>query len=62
MRRDRVHPTINLREVDPACALDHVIGAARAVEQRYLLSSSFGFGGQNASIVIRNGRDAHAAR
>lgn len=62
MRRGRVHPTINLREVDPACALDHVIGAARAVEQRYLLSSSFGFGGQNASIVIRNGRDAHAAR
>jgi 3-oxoacyl-[acyl-carrier-protein] synthase II len=62
MRRDRVHPTINLREVDPACALHHVIGAARAVEQRYLLSSSFGFGGQNASIVIRNGEDAHAAR
>ena len=61
MARDRVHPTINLREADPLCDLDYVAEGARPVEQRYLLSSSFGFGGQNASIVIRNGRDALAA-
>jgi 3-oxoacyl-[acyl-carrier-protein] synthase II len=61
MQRDRVHPTINLREPDPLCDLDYVPGEARAVVQRYLLSSSFGFGGHNASIVIRNGRDALAA-
>ncbi|MFO0758648.1 MAG: beta-ketoacyl-[acyl-carrier-protein] synthase family protein [Byssovorax sp.] len=62
MTEDMVHPTINLHEPDPACDLDYVPGKARPRAQRYVLSSSFGFGGQNASIVIRNGRDALAAR
>ena len=52
-----VHPTINLDEPDPACDLDYVPHVARKHPQRVVLSNSFGFGGQNAAIVIRN---AHA--
>jgi len=45
-------PTINLDEVDPACALDHVIGAARRASPARVLSNSFGFGGTNATLVL----------
>lgn len=53
MKADTVHPTINLEDPDPACDLDYVPGHARRHPQRVVLSNSFGFGGQNASIVIR---------
>ena len=52
-----LHPTINLDEPDPACDLDYVPKQARRQEQRYVLSNSFGFGGQNAALLLRNGRD-----
>jgi 3-oxoacyl-[acyl-carrier-protein] synthase II len=46
-------PTVNLDELDPACAgLDHVGNAGRAASPRLVLSNSFGFGGHNASLVI----------
>ena len=48
-----VHPTINLDEPDPACDLDYVPHKARAHRQRYALSNSFGFGGQNAALLLR---------
>lgn len=54
MRRGAVHPTINLREPDPACDLDFVANEARLVEQRHVISSSYGFGGHNAAIVLRH--------
>ena len=47
-----VPPTCNLVEPDPDCALDHVIGAARAIEPAPVLSSSFGMGGQNATVIF----------
>ena len=53
MNQGWVHPTINLDEPDAACDLDYVPHTARRHEQEYVLSSSFAFGGQNASIVIR---------
>jgi 3-oxoacyl-[acyl-carrier-protein] synthase II len=59
MQAGMVHPTINLDEPDPACDLDYVPHAARPHEQGYVLSNSFGFGGQNASILLRNGRNVH---
>jgi 3-oxoacyl-[acyl-carrier-protein] synthase II len=59
MQAGMVHPTINLDEPDPACDLDYVPHTARPHEQRYVLSNSFGFGGQNAAILLRNGRDIH---
>jgi 3-oxoacyl-[acyl-carrier-protein] synthase II len=57
MEAGMVHPTINLDDPDPACDLDYVPHTARPHEQRYVLSNSFGFGGQNASILLRNGRN-----
>ncbi len=47
------HPTLNLENPDPACDLDYVPQKARRHRQRHVLSNSFGFGGQNASIVIK---------
>ncbi len=55
MRRGFVHPTINLAHPDPECDLDYVSEGARRREQRYVLSSSYGFGGHNAAIVIEAG-------
>ncbi|RMH62934.1 MAG: beta-ketoacyl-[acyl-carrier-protein] synthase II [Zetaproteobacteria bacterium] len=48
-----VPPTINLDEPDPACDLDYVPHKARRCEVRVAVSNSFGFGGTNASIVVR---------
>jgi len=48
-----VPPTINLETPDPQCDLDYVPNAARKAKVRTVLSNSFGFGGQNASLVIR---------
>jgi len=46
-------PTINLEEPDPQCDLDYVPKEAREVRVKTAMSNSFGFGGQNASIVMR---------
>ena len=47
-----LHPTINLEDPDPLCDLDYVANHKRAVEQRVVLSCSYGFGGMNAAIVL----------
>ena len=52
LNRGVVPPTINLRNPDPACDLDYVEDGARAFQGRTVLSNSFGFGGQNASLVL----------
>jgi 3-oxoacyl-[acyl-carrier-protein] synthase II len=46
-------PTINYDEPDPECDLDHVVGTSRPARVEYVLSSSFGFGGNNAVLAAR---------
>jgi 3-oxoacyl-[acyl-carrier-protein] synthase II len=53
--RDSVMPVnANLRELDPACDLNLVRDQARAGRIRVAISNSFGFGGSNSCVVLRN--------
>ena len=54
IRDDVVPPTINLEDPDPECDLDYVPRTARELKVRTVLSNSFGFGGQNATLVARD--------
>jgi 3-oxoacyl-[acyl-carrier-protein] synthase II len=48
-----IHPTINYETPDPECDLDYVPNVARRADVRVVLKNSFGFGGQNACLVLR---------
>ena len=54
--RGIVPATINLDEPDPECDLDYVADGPREVSLDVALSNSFGFGGQNACLVLRRPR------
>ncbi|TWT88944.1 3-oxoacyl-[acyl-carrier-protein] synthase 2 [Pseudobythopirellula maris] len=51
MRHNIAPPTINYEEADPDCDLDYVPNEARQVECKTVASNSFGFGGQNITLV-----------
>ena len=48
-------PTINLQEIDPECAHLDVVGegVGRPAEVRVVMNNSFGFGGQNAALILK---------
>jgi 3-oxoacyl-[acyl-carrier-protein] synthase II len=48
-----IPPTINQTQRDPACDLDYVPNTAREMPVKIAVSTSFGFGGQNAALVMR---------
>jgi len=53
IRDDMLPPTINYETPDPECDLDYLPNEARAAPCNIALSNSFGFGGQNITLVVR---------
>jgi 3-oxoacyl-[acyl-carrier-protein] synthase II len=51
-------PTINYQTPDPECDLDYIPNAARASRCDHALSNSFGFGGQNISLIVSRYKQA----
>jgi 3-oxoacyl-[acyl-carrier-protein] synthase II len=49
----RILPSAGLRNPDPVCDVNHVIGSAFAKDVRVALANSFAFGGANACLVLR---------
>lgn len=56
VKNNEIHPTINLHNPDPYCDLDFVPNRKRTKIVRAALSNSFGFGGQNATLVVKKYR------
>jgi 3-oxoacyl-[acyl-carrier-protein] synthase II len=52
LQHQRIPPTINYAVPDPAIPLDVVPNKARDASLRHAISNSFGFGGQNVSLVM----------
>jgi 3-oxoacyl-[acyl-carrier-protein] synthase II len=52
LEHQRLPPTINYAVPDPAIPLDVVPNTARDAKVTHVLSNSFGFGGQNVSLVL----------
>ena len=52
LQHQRIPPTINYTIPDPAIPLDVVPNEARDAKLRHAISNSFGFGGQNVSLVM----------
>jgi 3-oxoacyl-[acyl-carrier-protein] synthase II len=53
IRDSIIPPTINLDNPDPECDLDYVPHKSREKKVRVALNNSFGFGGHNATIIVR---------
>ena len=49
----KVPPTINFEEADKECDLDYVPNIMRKADMKYAISNSFGFGGTNATLVLK---------
>ena len=53
MQTGYIPPTINLETPDPECDLDYVPNRARRAEVKVAIANGFGFGGQNACVVLQ---------
>jgi 3-oxoacyl-[acyl-carrier-protein] synthase II len=54
LKHDWFAPTINLDQVDPACAeIDYLVGGGRALNLEHFMSNNFAFGGVNTSLIFK---------
>ncbi|NMO96481.1 beta-ketoacyl-ACP synthase II [Paenibacillus lemnae] len=53
LRNQTIAPTINLENQDPECDLDYVPNVPRKADLDIVMSNSFGFGGHNATIILK---------
>jgi 3-oxoacyl-[acyl-carrier-protein] synthase II len=53
LQEGKIHPTTNLKVPDPECDLDYVPNESRTASVDYTVANSMGFGGQNASLVLK---------
>jgi 3-oxoacyl-(acyl-carrier-protein) synthase len=53
MKNGFIHPTINYETPDPDCDLDYVPNTARQQQITCALSNSLGFGGHNATVILK---------
>jgi 3-oxoacyl-[acyl-carrier-protein] synthase II len=53
VKNDFVPPTINTRNLDPECDLNYTLNKGNKKEIAYAISNSLGFGGHNASLVLK---------
>jgi 3-oxoacyl-[acyl-carrier-protein] synthase II len=59
--KNLIPPTINYDKKDPYCDLDYVPNQSREWQGEYILSNSFGFGGQNACLIMKRWSDGNEA-
>lgn len=53
IKNNIIHPTINYETPDPDCDLDYVPNKARQAKVEAALSNSLGFGGHNATLIVK---------
>jgi 3-oxoacyl-(acyl-carrier-protein) synthase len=52
LKNELIHPTANLRCLDPQCEIDIVVGSPRPLKRPIVISNAFGFGGNISCIVF----------
>jgi len=60
LQNDIMPPTINYEVPDPECDLDYIPNEPRQKQVNYAMSNSFGFGGHNATIILKKYKKAQS--